>query len=215
MLLGHYGVAFAAKTQSPRTPLWLLVLAATFLDLLWTTFLVLDIEKVEIVDGITKITPFNFIYYPFSHSLLAVVMWAIIFAFVYFAVTRYKQEALVLGALVVSHWFLDFLVHRPDLPLNFNKEYFFGLGLWNFPLITIILEFGLLFAGLIMYLKTTTSTDTVGVYALYALVGFLSVIYLLNIFGPPPPNVKFISYAGHASWLFVLWSAWIDRHRVV
>lgn len=215
MFLGHFGVAFGLQKAAPETKLWVLILAATFLDLLWPVFLLLGLEKVEIVQGITKITPLNFSYYPFSHSLLAVLAWSAAFGLVYLAATRYGRGAIAVFLAVASHWFLDLAVHRPDLPLIFSQKYLYGFGLWNFPLITFCLEFSILFFGLYLYLKSTRAADRTGRYSLYTFVAFLAIIYLANVFGPPPQNAKLIGYVGNAGWLLVLWAFFIGRHREV
>ena len=213
MFLAHYGVALGLKKVAPKTSLATLVVGTTLLDLLWPLFLMLGWEQVEIVEGITKMTPLDFSYYPFSHSLVAVIGWSLFTGIIYFAITRYRVGAFAICIAVASHWFLDVLVHRPDLPLGFSAEIFFGLGLWNYPIITLILEFGILCAGLYFYIRTTSAVDMVGRYALYGFIGTLSLIYIANILGPVPPSVAIISYVGNAAWLFVLWAFWIDKHR--
>ena len=128
MFVGHFGVGFAGKTVAPRASLGTLFLAAQFVDLLWPTLLTLGIERVAIQPGITVVTPFDFVYYPISHSLLTVVGWALLFAVLYYAMRRYPRGAIVVGVLVVSHWLLDAVMHRPDLPLYPGGEARIGLG---------------------------------------------------------------------------------------
>jgi membrane-bound metal-dependent hydrolase YbcI (DUF457 family) len=215
MFIGHAAVAFAAKKAAPRTSLGTLLMAAQFIDLLWPVFLLFGLEHVRIDPGNTALTPLDFYDYPFSHSLLAVAVWGFVFGGAYFAARRYRTGAIVLGLLVISHWVLDFLTHRPDLPLAPGSETRVGLGLWNSIAATLIVE-GLLFAGCVaLYVRTTKAIDRTGTYALWGLVAFLVVIYSMNVLGPPPPDTGVIAYAGNASWLFVLWGYWIDRHRAV
>ncbi|HEU5298010.1 MAG TPA: hypothetical protein VFW08_00825, partial [bacterium] len=118
----------------------------------------------------------------------------------------------ILGLTVVSHWVLDFLVHRPDLPLAPGAMRV-GLGLWNLPAASVALEAGLFVLGSVLYLRTTTPTDRTGGLALWGLVLLLSVIYIGSLAGPVPPNSTAIALAGLAGWLFVPWGYWIDRHR--
>jgi len=215
VFIGHAAVAFAAKKAVPKTSLGTLIMAAQFIDLLWPIFLLLGLEHVRIDQGNTAMTPLDFYDYPFSHSLLAVVVWGLVFGGVYFAARRYRTGAIVLGLLVVSHWGLDFLTHRPDLPLAPGSETRVGLGLWDSVAATVIVE-GLLFAACVaLYVKTTKALDRIGIYALWGLVAFLVVIYSMNVFGPAPPDTGVIAYAGNASWLFVLWGYWVDKHRTV
>lgn len=215
MFLGHYGVAFGLKKAAPQVPLAVLFIAAGFIDLLWPAFLLFGWERVAIVPGITRVTPLDFVHYPFSHSLGAVALWSLAFALVYWAVARSRRGAVIVGLAVMSHWVLDLIVHRPDLPLGLGEGVRVGLGLWNYPLLTYGLEFGFLFAGLYLYARATAARDRIGRLALAGLVVTLVAIYGANVFGPPPPSVAMIGYAGHALWLFVIWAYWIDRHRTV
>ena len=217
MFIGHFGVGFGAKPAARQTSLGTLFLAAQFIDLLWPTLLLLGIEVVEIAPGDTKLTPLAFVDYPVSHSLLAVVAWSLLVGGVYYAVRRAVMPAVVCGVLVASHWFLDLLVHRPDLPLAPGAPARVGLGLWNHPAVAVGLELLIFAAGLILYLRATRSTDRVGSIGLWSLVVFLGLIYGANILGsvlgPPPPSVGAIAWVGQTQWLLVAWGYWVDRHR--
>lgn len=159
MFIGHYAVAFASKRVAPQVSLGILFMSSLWIDLLWPVLLLLGIEQVGIVPGITKATPLDFIYYPFSHSLVAVVFWALSFGAVWFALLRSLKPAIVLAAVVLSHWFLDLIVHRPDLPLWLSGETRVGLGLWYSIPATLLVEGGLFFAGAAVYLSATRATD--------------------------------------------------------
>ena len=213
MFIGHPAVAFAAKRTAPRTSLGTLVMAAIFLDLVWPLFLILGIEHVRIRGGTNPFLVLDFYDYPWTHSIVAALGWSVLFAIVYFGVTRYARGALVSGALVFSHWILDFFTHIPDLPLVPHGATA-GLGLWRSVPGTIGVEVTLFAIGVALYVRSTKSRDRIGVGALIGLVAMLLVIYTANL-GPPPPNTKVIGYAGLAQWLFPLWAWWIDRHRDV
>jgi FtsH-binding integral membrane protein len=213
MFLGHFGVAFSAKKIAPSVSLGTLFLAAQFVDLLWPAFLLLGIERVAIVPDITSVTPLDFEHYPYSHSLLMVFVWAVAFALVYHITRRSHRGAIVVGIVVVSHWFLDLLVHRPDLPLYPGSSPLMGIGLWDSLAATLALEIAIFGGGLWLYLRTTRARDAIGHWALWGLVAFLLVIYSANAFGPPPPSVGAIAWAGNAMWLLIVWGYWIDRHR--
>jgi FtsH-binding integral membrane protein len=213
VFIGHYAVALAAKKAAPRTSLGTLFLGAQLVDLLWPVFILSGLEHVRIVPGITVVTPLDFYDYPFSHSLLAVLLWGLGLGAVYFAARRNMRASIVLGLCVVSHWVLDLLTHRPDLPLSVGGDMRWGLGLWNSLAGTVIVETALFLAGIVIYLKTTHAITGVGKYGFWALVGVLFAIYIVNVFGPPPPNVSAIGYAGNLSWLFVIWAYWVDRNR--
>ena len=213
MFIGHFGVGFAAKKIDHKPSLWTLFIATQFIDLLWPFFLILGIEKVEIEPGISAMNPFDFTYYPFSHSLFGVLVWALLFGVVYFLFKKNFKSALVLGALVISHWVLDLIVHIPDLPIFPGGSIKVGFGLWNSILSTIIIE-GLIFlAGVYFYFKSTKAENKKGTFALWSLVIFLIMVYVLNIIGPPPDSAKAIGYVGLSQWLIIAWGYWIDRNR--
>jgi len=213
MFLGHYAVAFAAKKASPKTSLGSLILAAQLLDLLWPLFLLMGVEHVRIDPGNTIVTPLDFYDYPISHSLLGAIVWSAIPGGLFLILWKKRQAAWVIAGCVLSHWILDFIVHRPDLPLGIGTEAYAGLGVWNSLAGTLVIELGLFLAGLTVYLRTTQPKDRTGVTSFWGLVLFLLVIYFLNLFGPPPPGEMEIAIAANAAWLMVFWGYWIDRHR--
>jgi hypothetical protein len=213
MFIGHFAVSFAAKKPAPRVSLGTLFIASQFIDLLWPFLLLLDIEGARIAPGDTAFTPLDFYNYPYSHSLLTVVIWSVLFAGTYYALKRSAGGATVLGFAVFSHWLLDFITHRPDLPLAPGSTIFFGLGLWNSVLATMIIE-GLLFlAAILLYTRVTSPKDSIGKFGLRGLVAFLLLVYVANTFGPPPPDEKALGYAGLLQLIFIPWMYWIDRHR--
>jgi hypothetical protein len=213
MFAGHFAIGLAAKRAAPRVSLGTLFLAAQFIDLLWPTLLLLGVERVRIEPGATAMTPLDFVHYPVSHSLLAVSGWALVLALAHFALRRRRRDAVVVGAAVVSHWFLDALVHRPDLPLYPGDGPLLGLGLWNSVPVTLLVELSLLAAGVWLYLGATRARDATGRWAIRGLVAALLVIYLGNAFGPPPPSVEAIAWVGQAQWLLVAWAWLADAHR--
>ncbi len=211
MFLGHFAVALGAKAAAPRTSLGTLFLAAQFVDLLWPSLLLLGIERVDIVPGVTAVVPLDFVYYPFSHSFLAALVWAVGFALVYHWRTHYTRGAWVVGLLVMSHWWLDALVHRPDLPLYPGGEYVVGLNLWSSLWGTLVLESLVFVAGVVLYLRATAQRRRPHPWTLWVLLLFLMVIYLANLLGSPPPSVQALGWVGQAQWLLVLWGYWADR----
>jgi hypothetical protein len=213
MFIGHYAVAFGVKRAVPRVSLGVLFAATSLIDLLWPIFLLLGWERVRIDPGNTVVTPLDFVYYPITHSLIGAAGWAVLLALLYWAWTRYAAGALVVALVALSHWFLDLLVHRPDLPIVPGSSHLVGLGLWNSFPGTILVEGGLCVAGVWLYATAAHARDRVGRYAFWSLVGFLALIYAANLLGPPPPSVNAVAYAGLASWFLPFWAAWFDRHR--
>ena len=213
MFLGHFGAGFAAKRWAPRVSLGVLFIAAQFIDLLWPSLLLLGVERVSIAPGITAVTPLDFEHYPVSHSLLAVVGWSVLVGGVCFVLRRSWREALLLALLVISHWFLDALVHRPDLPLAPVGDARVGLGLWNSLAATLLVEGSIFLGGVWMYARATRARDAAGRWGLWGLVALLLAIQAANLFGGAPPSVAVIAWVGQAPWLLVLWAFWLDRHR--
>jgi hypothetical protein len=213
MIIGHYAVAMAAKKWAPRTSLGTLIAAAAFLDLLWPVLLLLGVEEVVIAPGVTAFTPLDFTSYPWSHSLLMSAAYGVLFASGYFALTGYGRGAMAVLLLVPSHWLLDFVVHRPDLPLVPWGGTRYGLGLWNSVGATLSVELSLFGFGLALYLWATRARDTVGAWGLAGFLLLVFALYAGAVFGPPPPSVSAIAWTDMGQWLFIALATWIDRHR--
>ena len=215
MFIGHFAVGFAAKRFAPRTSMATLLAAPLFLDLLWPFFLLLGWEKVRIDPGNTRFTPLDLFYYPWSHSLLMSLVWATAFALIYHLTARYWPGTAAIWIGVASHWVLDWITHRPDMPLypGGSKH---GLGLWNSVAGTMVVEIGMLVVGVGMYIRTTRARDRIGQYAFVAYVALLLVLYVGDRFSSAPPTVSDIVWTGIPfEAVFLLWAWWFDRHRVL
>jgi hypothetical protein len=180
--------------------------------MVWPVLLLAGIEHVRIDPGNTAFTPLDFRDYPWSHSLAMALAWSVLFGLA--CIRAGKRAAVILALLVFSHWVLDFVTHRPDLPLAPGSTAMFGLGLWNSVPATIAIEGAMFGVGIWLYVRSTRPRDRVGIFAFWGLVAFLMLIYFANIFGPPPPSVTAVAIAGVAgAALFTVWSWWADRHR--
>lgn len=212
MFIGHFGVALGARKIAPNLSLGTLFIAAQCLDLIWPVLLLTGIESVRVEPMATVVTPLNFEYYPISHSLLMAGVWGVLLVLLYRGLVN--RTFWVLFPVVLSHWVLDWVTHRPDLPLVPGSDFKVGLGLWDWLSGTLLVE-GIIFSlGLWIYTYCTTSRDGIGRYGLLGLVLFLIVAYLNNIFGPPPPDdPMIIGIVTLSMWLLVLWAYWVDRHR--
>jgi len=213
MFIGHYAVGFGSKKAEPKVSLGTYFLAAVFLDLIWPVFLLLGFEHVKIEPGNTPMTPLNFYDYPYSHSLLMAVVWSLLFGGLYYLIKKNKKASIILGLCVFSHWILDFISHRPDLPIAPGVNAFLGLGLWYSIPATILIETLLFAAGIFIYLKATKAKDKTGSFALWGFILLAFIIYISNVFSPPPPGINALEYAALGQWLFVAWGYWIDKHR--
>lgn len=215
MFLGHYGLAFAAKRAAPKTSLGATTFAAEFLDELWPILLLIGVEQVRIVPGLMVMSPLEFTYYPYSHSLLMAVVWGILIGGAYFLLRRYGRGTWILGALVVSHWFLDVPMHARDLPLwPVASSPKVGWGLWNSVVLTYVIELTIYAAGISMYVRATRARDRIGSWGLWAYIVVMAAIFVSSN-GPPPPNVTALAWMTLGVWLFVPWAWWVDKHREV
>ena len=214
MFVGHFGVAFAAKRIAPRASLPLLLVAGTFLDLLWPVLLLAGVEHVRIDPGNTAFTPLDFTSYPWSHSALTTLGWGALFGGVVLAVTRDRAAALATGALVASHWVLDLVSHRPDLPL-WPEGPKAGLGLWNSIPATLLVEGALFVGGVWLYARATRPRRAAGRWALAVLVVLLAGPYVADAFaGTPPPSGEVVAWVnlGGAALTFAL-ALWVEPTR--
>ena len=211
MFVGHYGVSFAVKRADPRVPLWVLFVAVQLLDVAWAPFVLLGIERVRIVPGITATNPLDLYYMPFTHSLPAALLWSAA-AFAVYRAARPRTgigAAGLVGASVFSHWVLDFVVHRPDLPLYDNRAKV-GLGLWNMPAVAFGLEAALLFLGVWLYFKTAPPRRA----AVLAFGLLMLAAQAMVFFGPPPDSGRTIAVTALLSYVIFAAVIWLlERPR--
>jgi len=213
VFIGHYALGFAAKRLVPRTSLGTLFAAPTFADLLWPVFLLLGWEQARVVPGPNPFLNLWLDSIPVSHSLVALIAWGLLFAYLYRKRTGYARGAVVVGLLVLSHWVLDFITHRPDMPL-YPGSATVGLGLWNSVAGTLIVEGAMFIAGLMIYATVTRARDRIGRYGFWALVLVLSGSYVSSLFAPPPQDMTALAiFAIIFGWLFVAFGWWVDKHR--
>jgi hypothetical protein len=198
VFLGHYGVALALKRAEPKLSLGTLFVAVQLADLLWGGFVLLGWEHARIVPGHTPVTPFEFVSYPISHSLLAAISWSVVAAAFYYSwptrdTTRHWQAASVVGVAVLSHYVLDVLVHIPDLPLSGNDSPKLGLGLWNYPVASMLAELLFLGIGLAIYLAYRSHRHPVRGTRLIVLMLVLIGTYFASLYGPVPPSMTAVA----------------------
>ncbi len=213
MFLGHIAVGLAGKRFAPRVSLATLLFAPMFLDLLWPIFLLLGWETVRIDPRNTAFTPLAFENYPWSHSLHMTLFWSGLVGIVFRALTRDTRGAVWIGLAVASHWVMDLIAHRPDLPL-WPGGPGAGLGLWNSVAATIIVEFLLFIVGLWLYMRVTRPRGGRGRLSLWSLVVVVSLIFLSNLQPlPAGTSERTIALMALALWLFIPWAWWIDSTR--
>ncbi len=214
MFIGHFAVGLAAKSAAPRTSLTMLVLAACLADVLFPLLSWTGLETVRIAPGDTVVMPMAFDRYPWSHSLLMGAVWAALIVLLYRWRTRYTRGAVVLALAVLSHWVLDVVSHRPDVPLAPGLPVKLGLGLWNSVAGTVLVETALFVVGVYLYVRATRAKSWVGHVALWSVVALLAFGYFSDMPGHVPPSVATVRIVNTALLALFAWFVWIDRTRV-
>ena len=214
MFIGHFAVGFAAKRLAPRTSLATLVVSALLPDLLFPMLVLAGVEHTRLEPGVTQANPFDLYDYPWSHSLLMACVWASGLAVIYHAIARYWPGTMAVWIGVVSHWLLDCITHRPDMPLVPGGGPKYGLGLWNSIVGTMTVELAMLVVGVAMYARATEARDGIGKFAFAAYLVLLVALYVGDRFSPPPSSPSEIAWTGViAEVVLLLWAWWFDRHR--
>ena len=214
MYIGHFAPAFAAAAASPEAPrLGTLFVAAQLVDLAFFGFAVAGIEHMRVVPGITAMNPMDLYHMPYTHSLLGTALWGLGLGLIVWAALRSLAAGMLTALVVVSHWFVDLLVHRPDLTLA-GEPPRLGLGLWDWPVVAIPLELALTGAAFWLYLRSTRGPVGPPLILLAAMLAFQAI----NWFGPQPtaygielPLVALFSYA-----VMIALARWVGttrRHR--
>jgi hypothetical protein len=204
MFVGHYSVAFAAKSEKNRIPLWALFVAVQFLDYIWATLVLLGIEKLRVIKGFTAGSMLDSYFHPYSHSLIAAIAWSCIAGFAYnifcsrHGCLHRKYAAFIIGAAVFSHWILDVIAHPRDLAIYGNTRKV-GFGLLNYRGLEFALEIGLLGGGVMLYL-TRNAMPAIRKGAVIVFGVALVVIQVGNTYVPRNPLTDKATAMG--VWLF-------------
>lgn len=185
MFIGHWAPAFAAAAISPKAPrLGTLFVAGHLVDWSFALLALGELEKLRVVPGITVMNSMDLYHMPYTHSLLGTAIWAAAFALIVLIWQRNLAGAMIAGAVVVSHWFLDLLVHRPDLTLAGSPPKL-GFGLWNYPLVEIPLELGITIGAFIWYVRRTRGPALPPLL----LLAVLLLVQFVSWFGPQPAAI--------------------------
>ncbi len=212
MFIGHYSASFVAKAIAPTVPLWLLLVAAQLVDIAWGLLILGGVERAAF-DATLPSNPLVLQHMPFTHSLVATIVWSFVAFTIATKAFRFTtRDSLIVALVVASHWFLDLIVHRPDLPL-LATEPKFGFGLWNFPLIAYGLEvLLLLFAVWFCARAMPVRSDRRRVWYGFALL--LVIIQAMTSFGPIPPTLSAMVLSALALYIIVPYAGrWVERHQ--
>ncbi|MCB0457400.1 MAG: hypothetical protein R2776_04795 [Flavobacteriaceae bacterium] len=192
MFVGHYAAAFALKGKEPKASLGMLFIATQFVDILFFPFALLGIEHLELVPNFTEVNNFK-MDFPFTHGLVASVVWGLLFYLVYnYGIARKKEHrksiSVVMGIAVLSHWFIDLIVHVPDLPILYGEPKL-GFGLWNYKDWAFIVEALVLLFGWMYYMRKTQTKKPWGKYVAILFIAFLLFVNYINFYiAPAPPD---------------------------
>ncbi len=216
MFVGHYAAALALKKFEKRASLGVLFLAVQFVDILFFPFVLLGLERMNIVENFTESTHFELVFMPYTHSLVASMFWAgVAYALFRWLIVKNNSVAIVVALAVFSHWLLDLVTHTPDLPLWSDASLKLGLGLWNNAIATYVVEAILLLLALWLYLRSTTATSAVGKYGMSIFIVFLLLLNIVNIFGPMQGDSKLVLAISALTsyFLFAAAAFWLDTKR--
>lgn len=211
MLAGHLALGLAATRAEPRLPLAATVGTSFALDLAWPVLLLTGVESVRVHPHDTAFTSLAFDSYPWTHSLAMVLVWSLVTGSVAARFLGGRAGAR-LAALVMSHWWLDFVTHRADLPL-WPGGPLVGAGLWYSIPGTLLVEGGLFLGGVLIYARAWPARDATGRWAFAALVALVGLLWITQPWSPPPPNASAVAWGALSMWLLLPWCAWIARHR--
>ncbi|NNE18158.1 MAG: hypothetical protein HKN10_06750 [Myxococcales bacterium] len=205
MFLGHYGPSFGLRYASGGVPLWVLFLAAQFVDIVWSVLVITGVEKVRITPGFTASSPLDLYYMPYTHSLAASVVWVLVLGWLASLVWS-RRGGVVVGVCVLSHWVLDLLVHVTDLPL-WGDVHKVGFGLWDRPVIAFVLETAVLFIGAAIYAKHARSKLAIWIFAIVLLA-----IQMTNFVMPPPEESSQLAMMALSSYiLFAAAAGFVEK----
>ncbi len=213
MFVGHLAVSLAAKRPRGNTAVSLVwfVLAANFIDLIWPLLLLAGVEVVAVDPGNTAFTHLDFVSYPWTHSLLMTVVWGALLAALAAWRGVPRHACWWIGALVVSHWVLDFITHRPDLPLWPGGDGRYGLGLWNSIPGTFAVEAVLWVGGIAAFLSVRRPRGAWGHVAFWSFVLVSTAMWAGSPFQAPPPDGRAIALFSLIGWIIVPWAYWIEK----
>ncbi|MEQ8714687.1 MAG: hypothetical protein RIC80_16835 [Cyclobacteriaceae bacterium] len=212
MYVGHYVSSLALKKYDKNISLGWLFIGAQFVDILFFPFVVMGIERMNIVEGFTATNHLDLEYMPYTHSLLATAFWALLGYFVFANLLKMGHKSGIAMALAIaSHWFVDLVVHTPDLPIWSDSSPKLGFGIWNYRELAFGLEALFLFGGLYIYIQAVKPTNKVGKYGMIGYAVFLLALHGSQVYGPPAASdkttlaivavVTYLAFGGIAHWL--------------
>jgi membrane-bound metal-dependent hydrolase YbcI (DUF457 family) len=216
LFVGHFAVGLAAQPIAPKVSLATLILAGALADLLWMVFFITGSEQVVISPGIMAANSLDLVSVPFSHSLLMDAVWALLCAGAYYFFRRDARGAWIIAVVVISHWVLDVVTHRPDMQLVPWMDARYGLGLWNSPVATFLVEGMLWMVAIAIYARGTRAIGPAGRYGFWLMIAILTTLWVISLRGDPPPSLSALASVNAVFFVVVLgWAMWMGHARAV
>jgi hypothetical protein len=209
MLAGHYAAAYALKATRPAVPLWALFVAVQAVDIVFFVLAITGVEGLAVNPGADGPLAMNLVHIPYTHSLALNLAYAGAIA-VAGVLAKRTVLGVVLAAALLSHWSFDLFVHMRDLPLTVAGTTKVGLGLWQYPLLALLLEVGLVVVAYAVLRRALPH----GPSRRWADIGaaLLIVIQLIYVFGPPPGSVTQMAIAAEGIYIVMAVLAYqVDR----
>jgi hypothetical protein len=160
MITGHFGFAAAVKSREPQVPLWALMFATVWLDIVFVPLFLMGIETLVTAPGAQAGYGGAIIRADYTHSLVGALLLSAFLGWLA-SLPWGARNGIVIGFVSFSHWILDLLVHRPDLPIlpgNLLGLPKLGFGLWRFPMASAAIELAILTAGAYLYWRVAIAT---------------------------------------------------------
>jgi hypothetical protein len=213
MFVGHYGPAFALKRAVPETSLAALGIGVQLVDIAWAILIFAGVEQVRIVPGITESNALDLQFIPYTHGLISTVLWSLFGGLVAGLLVRSRRVFVAVALAIASHWILDLLMHRPDLPI-YGDEMKVGLGLWNYRWPAFVLEIATLAIGLVLYVRGSRPRDAIGRFGPAVLFVALTGTQLFNLLVAPTETPDATAGGALVMYLAIpLAMAYLERHR--
>jgi hypothetical protein len=219
--LVHGGIFWldSRETYPPAVPLWVLFVAVQLVDFAWAVFIITGIEHARFVPGFAAASHLDLYHMPYTHSLVAAIIWSVGFGFFYYIWKRRAGaliSAIIIGLAVFSHWLADLIVHVPDLSL-ISGDPKLGFGLWRYFWLSQSIEIGLLFLGLLAYVWTSKPCTAFGRFAPWLFFILLVGVQAISHLPPSNPVPTMTVFATQALGAFSVLAllAWLtERTRV-
>jgi hypothetical protein len=219
MLVGHFAIGLLGKRAAPAVSIGTLTLASMLADMLGFVFILTGLEHWRVVPGGRGIDSMELYDIALSHSLVMNIVWGVLFAALYRWRRRDNGGAVIVFATVASHWVLDWISHKPDMPLAPGTTQVYGLGLWTSLLWTVVIEGGLWLLALVIYLRMTRAKNRAGIYLFWAVVALLTLSWISNVMASAPPAAQSPTSGSIVALVFfalmIAWAFWMNRLRPV